>query len=188
MTITAVEVFDKIIKGAIQVDDVAGGLIQLAKENKCATKDEFNVVIYAGYDAKGWSYRIGRPQPGDVPAPDSIRTYVSEIRRAYDLDVKVLEMKSISELRKAIKSKKPAAAPATPAQSGPDELIGVSIKKANHLTGNLFHDVIVLWENLPESQQAKLEKVLRKAVAEFMPKAPPAIKTTTRLFDMEKAA
>lgn len=187
MTISAVEVFDKIIKNAGQVDDVAGGLIQLAKENNCTTKDEFNVVIYAGYDVKGWSYRIGRPQPGDVPAPDSIRTYLSEIRKGYDLGVKVLDMKSISELRKAIKVLKPKA-PATPAPTGPDELIGVSIKKANHLTGNLFHDVIVLWENLPESQQAKLEKVLRKAVAEFMPKAPPAIKPVTKMFDMEKAA
>jgi hypothetical protein len=175
MSVNLIEVFTKIEKAAGQVDDVAGQLLQAIREAKAADLEAFNAMIYAAYDAKGWSYRVGRPQPGDVPAPPSVKVYISNVRKGYKAGLDMLGMMSIFDLRKALAANKPAASP--PPQ-GPDELVGVRVNKANRLTGNLFHDVIVLWENLPDTQQAKLEDAVRKLVEKFTHKAPPAILPT----------
>lgn len=175
MSVNLIEVFTKIEKAAGQVDDVAGQLLLAIREAKAATVESFNDMIYKAYDEKGWSHRIGRPQEGDVPAPKSVKVYISNIRKGYKEGFDMLAMNSIFDLRKALASVKPAPAPAA---SGPDELVGVRVNKANRLTGNLFHDVIVLWENLPEQQQAKLEDSVRKLVEKFTHKAPPAILPT----------
>lgn len=174
MAVNLIEVFNKIEKAAGQVDDVSGQILLAIREAKAADVDGFNALVNAAYDEKGWSRRIGRPLPTDVPAPKSIRVYISMIRKGYKEGLDMLEIQSIFDLRKALAEIAKETPPAA-AAPGPDELVGVRVNKANRLTGNLFHDVIVLWENLPDAQQAKLEEGVRKLVEKFTAKAPPAI-------------
>jgi len=170
-------IFTQIESSAMIVDEVAGKILAAIKEAKADTLEAFNVMTWAAYDAKGWSRRIGPPVPGDVPAPASVKVYVSTIRAAYRLEVNVLDYSAIGELRKAIRSARSGKAASSPKpEPTPPEMKGVKVDHPAALTGSLWHDAIVLWENLPEEQQSALEEAVRKLVAKYTRKAPPALR------------
>lgn len=169
-------IFTQIEVGANQLDDVASRILTAIKEAKADTLDKFNELTWRAYDAKGWSRRIGAPVAGDVPAPSAVKVYVSTIRAAYRLGVKLLDLSAISEVRKAVKAARTGLAASTPKADPVPELKGVHLDKANKLTGNLWHDAIFLWENLPDSQQKALEDKVRKLVEQYTRKAPPALR------------
>lgn len=172
-------VFTQIEIHAQATDNVAGQILLAARAANADTVDAFNNMVYAAYDVKGWSHRMGRPIEGDVSAPSSVKTYVSEIRKAYNNGVKVLDFESIGELRKATRiarSQLLSSAPAAPTAKTPPELKGVTVQNGGSLSGHLFHDAIVLWENLPKEQQAAFEDKLQKLVAQYTRKAPPALR------------
>ena len=171
------EVFTQIETRAQEVDNVAGQILLAARAAKAETVDQFNVMVYAAYDVKGWSHRMGRPMEGDVSAPNSVKVYVSTIRAAYTNGVKVLDYDSIFELRKAIRVARSQLLSSAPAATKtPPELKHVTVQKAGSLSGHLFHDAIVLWENLPQEQQQAFEEKLQKLVAQYTRKAPPALR------------
>lgn len=174
-------VFSKIEKAAKGVEEVAGQILVAIKEANAATLDDFNLMVYEAYDKKGWSRRIGRPLEGDVPAPVSVKVYVSTIRAAYRLGVNPIDYGTIDTLRKAIRSARSTIAAAEAASAPkpepiPEQVQGVTVEGPTALTGSLWHDAIVLWENLPEAAQSELEEKVRKLVAAYTRKAPPALR------------
>lgn len=169
------DIFNQIDRGAIALDEVAGRILTAIREAGATTLDAFNDMTAAAFDKNGWSRRVGRPEPGDVPAPSAVKVYVSTIRAAYRLSVAVADFDSISALRKAVKEASAGLSAHSSEHHGAPEMKGVKVDKPGALTGSLWHDAIVLWENLPESQQHKLEEAVRKLVERFTAKAPPAI-------------
>lgn len=176
-SVNLADVFDQIEEAGHKMDEIAGQILLAAQAAKATTLDLFNEMVYAAYDAKGWSRRMGRPMEGDVPAPQTVRVYISTIRAAYNNGVKVLDHDSIGSLRKALRSAKskmaassPMAAPVAP------ELKGVETKNGGKLIGAPFHDIVELYKNLPEKFQIEILEKVSKMVTQYTKKAPPALR------------
>lgn len=171
-------VFTQIEIHAQATDNVAGQILLAARAANADTVDAFNNMVYAAYDVKGWSHRMGRPIEGDVSAPSSVKTYVSEIRKAYNNGVKVLDFESIGELRKATRIARSQLLSSSPARTPktPPELKGVTVHDGGSLNGHPFHDAIVLWQNLPSEKQAAFYEKFQKLVNQYTRAAPPALR------------
>lgn len=176
-------VFNQIEKAAGAMDTLAGSVLDAARAYNAEVVERFDLMVYDAYDKCGWSHRIGRPMEGDTPAPRAIKVYVSTIRAAYRYGVKVLDMHSIDEVRKALAKAKEHARelerakhPQTESEPVAPEVEGVTVERADKLTGAMFHDVVVLWENLPEATQAEFGAKLQKLLEQYTKKAPPALK------------
>lgn len=171
-------VFAQIDKAAGAMDTLAGSVLDAARSADAKDIDTFDVMVYAAYDKCGWSHRVGRPVEGDTPAPKAIKVYVSTIRGAYRMGLDVLSMRSIDEVRKALAKAREAAAEKrhhTPTPKAP-ELVGVQLDSPGRLTGGMFHDAAVLWENLPEREKDEFGSKLQKLLDQYTKKAPPALR------------
>ena len=176
-------VFNQIEKAAGAMDTLAGSVLDAARAADAKTVESFDVMVYEAYDKRGWSHRQGRPMDGDVPAPKAIKVYVSTIRGAYRAGVKVLDMHSIDEVRKALAKAKEHARelerakhPHTEPEPVAPELEGVQLEKGDKLIGAMFHDAAVLWENLPEAEKEAFGQKLQKLLEQYTKKAPPALR------------
>lgn len=176
-------VFNQIEKAAGAMDTLAGSVLDAARAVNARTVEEFDLMVYEAYDKCGWSHRQGRPMEGDIPAPKAIKVYVSTIRGAYRNGVKVLDMHSIDEVRKALAKAKEharelerARQPHVEPEPVAPELEGVQLEKGDKLTGAMFHDAAVLWENLPEQTRAEFGAKLQKLLEQYTKKAPPALR------------
>lgn len=175
-SIELVTVFTQIEASALATDQLAGQILLAARNAKAETVEQFNDMVYAAYDAKGWSHRQGRPMPGDVPAPNSVKVYLSNIRAAYANGVKVLDYDSIFELRKAVAIAKGRMAASSPAVEVAPELKGLEVKGSGRLNGAPFHDIVELYRNLPEKLQLEILEKVTKMVTQYSRKAPPALR------------
>lgn len=173
-------VFNQIDKAAQGVDTLAASVLDAARAADAKTIEEFDKMVYEAYDKCGWSHRAGRPMEGDVAAPKAIKFYVSTIRGAYRTNLPVLEMHSIDEVRKALAKARDHAREVkrleTPHEPPAPELAGVQLDKADKLTGAMFHDAAVLWENLPDKDKEAFGEKLRKLLEQYTRKAPPALR------------
>lgn len=171
-------VFVQIEKAAGALDTLAGSLLDAARGAGAKTIEQFDHMVYEAYDKCGWSHRQGRPMEGDVAAPKAIKVYVSTIRGAYRLGLDVLAMHSIDEVRKARAKAREHAREAKETQAVPPapELAGVTLVRADKLTGAVFHDAAVLWENLPEKAKDEFGQKLARLVEQYSKKAPPALR------------
>lgn len=170
-------VFSQIEDAGHKLDEIAGQILLAAKTAKATTVDTFNSMVYEAYDARGWSRRMGRPMEGDIPAPQTVRVYISTIRAAYLNGVKVLDFDSIGELRKALRKARGASAASAPLPDpGDPELKGVVVKNEGQLTGAPFHDIVELYKNLPEKLQLEILEKVSKMVTQYSKKAPPALR------------
>lgn len=170
-------VFTQIEKAASSMDTLAASVLDAARAADAKTIEQFDHMVYEAYDKCGWSHRVGRPMEGDVPAPKAIKVYVSTIRGAYRNGVDVLVMHSIDEVRKALAKVREAARESRQAALPPaPEMVGVQLERSDKLTGAMFHDAAVLWENLPEAAQAEFGAKLAKLLEQYTKKAPPALR------------
>ena len=180
------DILGQIFKSAQAMDSLAARILDAVREAEAATLEQFDTMVYAAYDRCGWSSRVGRPQAGDVPAPHAVKVYISTIRGAYRCNVKVLEMKTMDALRKALKEarqgvreearQEEARKQAEAAAKVPPELAGVRVDDRYHLTGAIFHDAAVLWENLPEQKRTEFEDKLQILLNKYLKAAPPALR------------
>ena len=169
-------VFAQIEKSANQVEDVAKGMLAAIKHAKASTLEAFDVMVAEAYDKNGWNQAKGRPNLGNVlkPAPQSVKLYVSTVRAAYRLKLKVLSYTIMQDLRNDISKARTLAAASRPAVV--PALAGVQVQQVNALTGALWHDAVVLWEHLPEEQQALFEKQVRSLLTRYTKQAPADLK------------
>lgn len=169
-------VFSQIEASANATDQLAGQILLAARNAKAETVEEFNAMVYAAYDERGWSHRLGRPMEGDIPAPKSVKVYISNIRAAYANGVKVLDFDSIFELRKATTSAKARMAASSPPDPVAPELKGLEVKGEGRLNGAPFHDIVELYKNLPEKLQLEILQKVSRMVTQYSRKAPPALR------------
>lgn len=169
----------KIFKQMSDIDDAKESLgaqiLAFLVENKCKTLEDANEQFGQAYDGNGWSRSAGRPRDGskDIPAPPTVKNYVTAFRRAYKCKLDVLSFKTVGEMRAAIRNIRDAE---REAEHKPASLIGVQVSKDDVLTGDLVHDIYAFIKNLPDDQREEFEAKLRRVVAPYMKKAPPELK------------
>jgi len=170
MRLDLATIFARINKASVGIEATASQILEVVKLNDTNTLDKFNLLVSAAYERNGWSRRQGRPKAGDVPAPRAVQVYVSTIRRAYRMGIKVLKCDNMQAVRDALTK---------PRGNQPDvnpELKGVQVAASNSLNGAVWHDVLVVWEHIPAEEQQALEASVRKLLERYVKKAPPTLK------------
>lgn len=169
----------KIFKQLKDIDDqkesMGAQILAFLVENKCKTLDQANEQFGVAYEENGWSRTAGRPRDGstEIPAPATVKNYVTAFRRAYKAELDVLKFKTVGEMRVAIRDLRDAA---REAQEKPASLAGVQVSKDDVLTGALVHDIYACIKALPPADRDDIEAKLRRVLAQAVKKAPPELK------------
>jgi hypothetical protein len=160
-----------------KLDNMAGALMKLVKEEQIDTLEKFNPWWALGYEENGWSNVIGRPVPGSalVPAPRVVKQYGSMFRAAFKYEMKVMEFENVRQMVDAVAEKRKEMAKPPEVIRDP-ELKGVLVKAGNHMNGALWHDAIVVIEHLNDDDRDEFEQRLRKLVMRFQSKVPKEIR------------
>ena len=164
-------IFVRIEKAAGRIEEVAKAILGAVKAAKAEKLEQFNDMVSEAYGRNGWSQKAGRPSldSTDKAAPDAVKLYVSTIRAAYRMGIKVATFDTVGALRVEIKKQRqsqghsPTRAP---------ELRGITITSDNTFTGALWHDAVVLWDNLPEPDRVALEAKVRRLINQYTKVAP----------------
>lgn len=170
-TLELATVFNRITKAHGTLESTASQILEVVRLNDANSLDKFNALVTAAYDSNGWSTRQGRPRPGDVSAPQAVQVYVSTLRRAYRMGIKVLKLNSMEEVRREIRKNTRGDQP-----EPPPELKGVQVAATGALNGALWHDVLVVWEHIPPEEQQSLEASVRRLFEKYVKKTPPALR------------
>lgn len=171
------EVFTKIQSAAESMDAISKGILEAIKASKANTLDKFNRMVEDAYKVNGWSQKPGRRLPDDPikSAPRAVTFYVSNIRAAYRLHLKVMNYDLMEAIRTDIAAARKAARDSAVPKANPDvapEVVGVQIQQENSLTGALWHDALVVREHLEEEQKALFDAQVRRLLAKYRKEAP----------------
>lgn len=178
------EVFTQIQSAADAMEDISKGILSAIKDAKANTLNKFNAMVEGAYKANGWSQKRGQRKPGDTTttAPKAVTFYVSTIRGAYRLKLKVMAYDLMQAVRddmaKARKAERDAEKAKQRAKVEPvqaPEVVGIQLQQENALTGALWHDAVVLWEHLPDEQRALFEGQVRRLLTKYRKDAPPEL-------------
>lgn len=172
MTNDLAKIFTNIEHAAAQVEELASQILDAIKEAQADTLADFEEMVGDAYDANGWNRQAGRPADGAtlLPAPMTVRNYVSWVRRAYKVGLAVPEFQTLGELRRAVKEAKQKPVEAAPK----DELAalrGVKMSKDAELIGAVVHDIGVVLTHLDQADQDEFELRLQKLIKQFSKKA-----------------
>lgn len=170
-----------------KTEDLASSLLRIIKEQMVRTIEDLDAVITAAYDLNGWNTRQGRPTVEKrAKVPNTVRTYMWELRSAVKDGVPVWNFKTFYEVRLARKKAKVVAKPVV-ADDGrvnvlPDlpELDGVRISHGDAPTGSLFHDLILLFVTIPDEQRVLLERNLSRLLHKYQVAAPAVVAPVKR--------
>lgn len=166
-------VFKSLGDESTRLDDQAGRILDLCRASRISTETGFRAAVVEAYGELGWRTIPGRPAIDDPlqSAPKTVRQYVFEIRRAYKLRLKVAEMRTIYELRAAVKDKRERlAAQEEPEQAG--ALAGLKLVQANKFTGAHIHDLAVLYDSVPKRVRTEIDAAIARLINKHLPKAP----------------
>lgn len=171
------EVFVQIQTAANSMEDISKGILAAIKEAKATTLAKFDAMVTEAYRVNGWSQKAGRKSPGDTTtsAPRAVTFYVSNIRAAYRLKLKVLDYDLMQAIRDDIakaRKRERDAKKATSQLARAPEVVGIQLQQENTLTGALWHDAVVLWDHLPDEQRALFEKQVRGLLTKYRKVAP----------------
>lgn len=171
------EVFVQIESAANSMEDISKGILAAIKEAKATTLNKFDAMVTEAYKANDWSQKAGRRSPGDTTtsAPRAVTFYVSNIRAAYRLKLKVLDYDLMQAIRDDIakaRKRERDAKKATSQLARAPEVVGIQLQQENTLTGALWHDAVVLWDHLPSEQRALFEKQVRGLLTKYRKVAP----------------
>jgi hypothetical protein len=169
-TLELATVFNRITKAHGTLESTAAQILEVVRLNDANSLDKFNALVAAAYDSNGWSSRQGRPRPGDISAPQAVQVYVSTLRRAYRMGIKVLKFTNMEEIRRELRKTR-GDHPEPPAV-----LKGVQVAASSTLNGAVWHDVLVVWEHIPPEEQQALEASVRRLFEKYVKKAPPALR------------
>lgn len=174
------EVFVQIQSAADTMEAISKGILAAIKEAKATTLNKFDAMVAEAYKANGWSQKAGRKSPGDTTksAPRAVTFYVSTIRAAYRLKLKVVTYDLVQAVRDDIAKARKAARDAEKAKVQPvvaPDLAGVTIKNPDELTGEFWHDVLFFATKLPAEQQQWFKAQVQRAYNKCVKEAPPEL-------------
>jgi hypothetical protein len=171
-----------------RMETTASSILSIVRGAKALTAKKFDGLVERAYAANGWNARPGRPN-GDGPAkdavPDTVRTYVTTIRRAIRARLKVAKFTTFSALRTALAEKaERTAGTATAAARTPtarangharipkdleQNFVGVAIEQPAEPNGALFHDLAATYVKLPQEHRDMLGRQLAKLLHKYLP-------------------
>lgn len=162
-------------------ETTASGVLAIVRGVTKLTVAAFDKLVQAAYKVNGWNERPGRPAAGtsNNHVPDTVRTYVTIIRRAIRAKMKIGKYKTFSALRTALEGK---SGRNRKRKNGNDSIlqlpapvkesfVGVEIENAEP-NGALFHDLGVLFAKLPADHQALLGRQLNQLYHKYLPLVP----------------
>ena len=162
--------FRRIQADAERLEGTANHILRIISELNVRNLATFDELVRDAYRQNGWNERPGRPSAEagtKAVVPPVVRTYVSEVRAAFRLGLRVQRFDSFYQLRAALRDKrerlegKPAAIRPWPT------LRGVNISSPDKLNGALFHDLIVIYDHLDEDSGVALERALERLLAKY---------------------
>lgn len=170
------QVFTQIQAASESMEAVSKGILDAIKLAKATTLERFNRMVEDAYKVNGWSQKPGRRLPGDTltSAPRAVTFYVSTIRAAYRLHLKVGTYDLMEKVREDIAAARKAVRDADKAKELPavaPEVIGVQVQQENALTGALWHDALVVREHLDDEQRKLFDSQVRRLLAKYRKEA-----------------
>ena len=181
-------VFKTLAAAEQQTESTAASILAIVKQAKATTLEAFNALVKKAYEANGWNTRPGRPNGDDEhkdAVPGTVRTYVTQVRQAIDLNLKVVKFSTFYELRQALARKAARRAGAvTRSTSGgnggsvpedvKNDFAGVNVSDAREPNGALLHDLAYTFLHLPKEQRALFGRQLAKLLHTWQSKIPAA--------------
>jgi len=173
--------------GAVS-EGTAAGMLAVIKEAGAKTVEAFEELVLAAYLVNGWHQSAGKPEAGSTlePVPNTVRTYVWEIRAALRDGLKVHTFRTFYELRQARKALSPVAVAGTGKAAGnghdyppevAQDLLGVKVTNPETDTGALFHDMIRLFTELPAEPRLLLGRQLARLMHTYQRKLAAPVKS-----------
>lgn len=166
--------FKNVVNQADKLEESATSILVVAQQEKALTGDDFDQLVSQSYQEMNYSQQVGRPAEGStlLPAPPTLRNYISIMRRMYKLKLDVMSFKTMMDVRKGIKDAvaKRKAKTVKPV----DELAamrGVKIAKEEEMIGAVVHDIGVVMKHLDRGDQDEFEQKLQKLLRQFSKKA-----------------
>lgn len=148
-------------------ETTANSILEIVK-TAARTPAAFDEAVRDAYRENGWQAGRGRPRKGQDAAPTvprTVKTYVSEVRRALRLKVQIGRVSTFGELRAAIKAA--AAKTRKRRPRGPVELTGVKLARPEALIGQPFHDLSALYAALPADSKLTLVRQVDRLVTHY---------------------
>lgn len=149
------------------LETTADTILAIVKSH-ARTLPVFDLAVREAYVENGWKAGQGRPrgdQDTSILVPGTVKTYVSEVRRALRLKVQISRVSTFGELRTLVR--KSVKRVETKRNAGPAELVGVRLARPGALIGVAFHDLSVLYAALPDDQQATLKRQVDRLVTHY---------------------
>ncbi len=163
--------FRRIATDAERLEDTASHILKVVADINARDLKTFDQLVREAYRQNGWNERPGRPSTEAEAAtavPPIVRTYVSEIRAAFRLGLKVRTFESFYQLRRAIREKREQLeAEATVAAKSWPALRGVKVSSPDKLNGALFHDLIVIYDHLDAESGVALERSVKRLLGKY---------------------
>jgi hypothetical protein len=160
-------VLTSLSKEYTKVENVASGMLAILKTGAIQTIDQFNTLMAEAYKLNGWQLGAGRPTGKTTPIPTVVRVYTSVLRSGYRHQLKVWDYTSITTLREDLRLER--AKLLRGSTTGPRglDIPGVDVTDSGTLIGSVFHDLIVVYDTLPEADQNQLEASLDRLLKKF---------------------
>lgn len=176
------KVFQALVYQSTALDSTASQILGIVKGARALNEERFDRMVEAAYTAAGWNAAPGRPKNGEEPkgaVPDTVRTYVTIIRRALRLGMKVSRYATFTALRTALEKRvrpKPARGSRTRHANGTqipsafkEDFVGITIEKPREQNGALFHDLTATFLLLPDKPRAEMGRKLNALLHEYLP-------------------
>lgn len=175
------------------MDSTASRVLAICKDVRGLDGEKFDALVREAYEANGWNTRPGRPNGDEEPkqeVPATVRTYMTTIRRALRMGLKVTRYSTFSALRVALVAKTLKEGSRGGRERVPEsrrigqingaarlpkdvqeDFVGVSIEKPKDTNGALFHDLAAVFIGLPDEHRDVLGRQLSKLLMKYRPLA-----------------
>ena len=173
-----------------QIDSTASTVLGIVKGAGAVNEKSFDELVAEAYEKNGWNAQVGRPANGSEPkdaAPNTVRTYVTIMRRAIRVGLRIGRYGTFTALRtaleknarpqlvrqgKKVKRKRGAQQIARIPKDLAANFVGIEIEQPREKNGALFHDLAATFVGLKrEEDRAEMGREIAALLHRWLPKA-----------------
>ncbi len=175
-----------------QLDSTASAVLSIVQGAGAVNEERFEELVAEAYAVNKWNSDVGRPKNGAeklAAAPNTVRTYVTIMRRAIRVGLRIGRYDTFTALRTALErkvqpravsarrgSRKGRKTAAVQTARIPKDLaasfVGVEIEQPREPNGALFHDLAATFVGLKkEDDRTEMARELTALLHKWLPKA-----------------